>query len=129
MSAVIEKQYEYMNDKDEHRPQMKQILEIQQRDFELEVLKSKQPVLVNFWTDWSQPCRRLGPVLEEVAAACEGKAKVFKVNADDHPELGLWYDIQSIPTVLYFINGEERARIVGTASLESFLAKLNSLTS
>ncbi len=80
-----------MNDKDEHCHQMKPILEIHESDFEMKVLKSKQPVLVNFWADWSRPCRRLGPVLEEVAAVCEGRVKVVKVNADDHPGLGLWY--------------------------------------
>ncbi|MGO8764477.1 MAG: thioredoxin family protein [Limisphaerales bacterium] len=106
---------------------MKPILEINEPDFEMEVLKSGQPVLVNFWTEWSQPCRRLGPVLEEVAAGCKGKAKVVKVNADANPQLGMSYWIQSIPTLLYFINGAERARIVGTASKEAILAKLESL--
>jgi thioredoxin 1 len=106
---------------------MKTILEINEPDFEMEVLKSRQPVLVNFWADWSQPCRRLGPVLEEVAAACKGRAKVVKVNADDNPNLGLSYWIQSIPTLLFFINGEARARIVGAASKEAILAKLKLL--
>jgi len=104
---------------------MKPILEINDPDFDLEVLKSKQPVLVNFWADWSQPCRRLGPVLEEVAAACNGIAKVVKVNADDNPQLGMSYWIQSIPTLICFVNGEERGRIVGTASREAILSLLN----
>ncbi len=108
---------------------MKPILEINEPDFEMEVLKSKQPVLVNFWADWSQPCRRLGPVLGEVAAACNGRAKVVKINADDNPLLGMSYWIQSIPTLLCFVNGEERARIVGTASKEAILAKLESFIS
>jgi thioredoxin 1 len=111
-----------MNDKDEHRDQRKPILEIQEPDFEMEVLKSKQPVLVNFWADWSQPCRRLGPVLEEVAAACNGKAKVVKVNADNNPNLGMSYWIQSIPTLLYFTNGEVRERIVEEQKTYSPLA-------
>ena len=104
---------------------MKPILEISEPDFEMEVLKSKQPVLVNFWADWSQPCRRLGPVLEEVAAACNGIAKVVKVNADDNPRLGMSYWIQSIPTLLCFVNGDVRARIVGTTSKEAILSLLN----
>ena len=107
---------------------MNPILEINERDFEVEVLKSQQPVLVNFWADWSQPCRRLGPVLEEVAGVCAGRAKVVKVNADANPQLGMAYWIQSIPTLLYFINGRDRARIVGTASKEAILAQLESLT-
>lgn len=106
------------------RHEMKPILEINEPDFETEVLKSKQPVLVNFWADWSQPCRRLVPVLEEVALGCNGRAKVIKVNVDDNPQLGMTYWIQSIPTLLCFINGEARDRIVGTASKEAILAKL-----
>ena len=104
---------------------MRPILEINEPDFEVEVLKSKQPVLVNFWADWSQPCRRLKPVLEEVAAACNGIAKVVKVNADDNPQLGMSYWIQSIPTLLCFVNGDVRARIVGTTSKEAILGLLN----
>lgn len=106
---------------------MKPIREINEPEFEAEVLKSQQPVLVNFRTAWSQPCRVLGPVLDEVAAQCDGQVKVVKVNADDNFDLGLWYDIQFIPTLLYFINGTERARIVGTASKEAILARLQSV--
>lgn len=107
---------------------MKPIPEINEPDFEREVLESQQPVLVNFWAAWSRPCQILGPVLVEVAAACHNRAKMVTVNADANPQLGMVYWIQSIPTLLYFINGEERARIVGTASKEAILAQLNSLT-
>jgi thioredoxin 1 len=107
---------------------MKPIQEIYEPDFEMEVLKSKQPVLVNFWADWSQPCRRLGPVLEEIAAACNGRVKIVKVNADINPLLGMSYWIHSIPTLLFFINGEERARIVGMVGKEAILAKLKPVT-
>jgi thioredoxin 1 len=103
---------------------MKPILEINGPEFDREVLSCQLPVLVNFWADWSQPCRRLGPVLEEVAAGCDGRVKVVKVNADDNPQLGMNYWIESIPTVLCFINGQERARIVGTASKEAILSVL-----
>jgi thioredoxin 1 len=109
------------------RTNMNSILEINEPDFAREVLKSTQPVLVNFLADWSQPCQRLEPVLAEVAVACDGRAKVVKVNADANPELGMAYWIQSIPTLLYFIHGEMRAQIVGTASKEAILAKLESL--
>jgi thioredoxin 1 len=107
---------------------MKSILEINEPDFSREVLQSTQPVLVNFWADWSQPCRRLDPVLEEVAAACQGRAKVVKVNADDNPDLGISYWIQSIPTLLCFVNGQVGARIVGTASKEAILTVLKPFT-
>ncbi len=98
--------------------------EVGEADFEAEVLKAKQPVLVAFLTHWSHPCQILGSVLEEVATACSGSVKVVKVNADDNPDLSLWYEVQSIPTLLYFTDGKPRTRIVGTASKEAILAKL-----
>jgi len=98
--------------------------EIGEANFESEVLKSEQPVLVAFWAPWSRPCRVLDGVLTEVAHACAGKVKVVRVNADDNPDLSLWYEVQSIPTLLYFVDRTLRARIVGTASKEAILAKL-----
>ena len=93
-------------------------------NFGAEVLQSKQPVLVAFWAPWSRACQVLDPVLEELASALEGKAKVVKVNADDSLDLSVWYDIQSIPTLLYFVEGTPRLRMVGTATREAILAKL-----
>jgi thioredoxin 1 len=95
-------------------------------NFESEILKSKQPVLVVFWAPWSRPCQVLDVALEEVATACAGIVKVVKVNADDNPDLSLVYDVQSIPTLLYFVEGSLRARLVGTASKEAILSKLQS---
>ncbi len=102
-------------------------VEVGAANFEPEVLGSKQPVLVEFWAPWSRPCQILGSVLDEVAAACGGKVKVVKVNADDNPDLSLSYDIESIPTLLYFVNGDLRAKLVGTASKEAILAKLQAV--
>lgn len=108
---------------------MKPIQEINGRDFEKEVLNSNQPVLVNFWAAWSRPCRILGSVLDEMSAECNSGVKLFKVNVDDNPDLGSWFGINSIPTLLFFTGGNVAARIVGTASKEAILAKLHSLTS
>jgi thioredoxin 1 len=96
-------------------------------DFQSEVLRSTQPVLVAFWAPWSHPCQILSSVLEEVAAACNGTVKVVKVNADDNPDLSLWYDVQSIPTLLCFANGALRGKLIGTASKEAILAKFQSV--
>lgn len=106
---------------------IKPIPEIDEPEFEAEVLKSEQPVLVDFWAPWSQPCRRVGLVLDELAAECSGRVKVVKVNVDDNPDLGMWFGIQSIPTLLWFIKGDVRAKIVGTASKKAIVAKLQSL--
>jgi len=103
---------------------MRSIPEINEPEFEAEVLKSRRPVLVNFCASWSQPCRVLAGVLDEVAAECVGTVKVVKVNVDDNPDLGMWYGIQSIPTLVCFFNGEVKSRIVGTASKEAILARL-----
>ena len=106
----------------------KQVLEINEPEFEAQVLSSMQPVLVGFLTGWSKPCLLVEPVLDEVAEACNGNAKIFKVNVDDNPDLGTIYSIQSVPTLVYYFNGAVRAKIVGMASPKAILAKLNSLT-
>jgi thioredoxin 1 len=93
-------------------------------DFKDEVLESKQPVLVEFWAPWSRPCQVMDSVLHELASAWAGNVKVVKVNADDSLDLSLCYDIQSIPTLLYFVEGKLRVQIVGTATKAAILAKL-----
>ena len=97
---------------------------ITEATFEAEVLKSKQPVLVVFGTPWSRPCEVLDPILQGLALDWAGKVKVLKVNADDSLDLSLCYDIQSIPTLLYFVEGKVRVQIVGTATKDAILAKL-----
>lgn len=99
-------------------------VELGQANFDREVLRSKQPVIVAFLAPWSRPCHVLGGVLAEVTFACGESARVFRVNADDHPELSLWYDIQSVPTLLFFAGGSLRARLVGTTSKEAIMARL-----
>lgn len=92
--------------------------------FEIEVLKSKQPVLAVFETPWSRPCQVLGPVVQELASDWAGTVKVIRVNADDSLTLSLCYDIQSIPTLLFFAAGTLRLKVVGTATKDAILAKL-----
>jgi thioredoxin 1 len=106
----------------------KQVQEINEPEFETEVLRCAQPVLVGFLAAWSKPSRLVEPVLDEVAGACNGSAKIFKVNVDDNPDLGTIYAIQSVPTLIYFFNGAIRAKIVGMVSPKAILAKLNLLT-
>src|SRR5512137_555870 len=98
-----------------------------QSDFASEVLQTGKPVLAVFTAPWSRPCQVLEATLNELLPACDGRVEVVRINADDQPDLSLWYDIQSIPTLLYFVAGRVRARIVGAASKEAILAKLNLL--
>jgi thioredoxin 1 len=94
--------------------------------FRTEVLESQRPVLVEFWTGWSQSCRVFESVLQELAHDWFGKIKIVKINADDSLDLSLSYEIQSIPTLIYFVKGKPCVRIVGTASKEAIVAKLES---
>src|SRR6267143_3693420 len=91
----------------------KPIIEIGEANFESEVLRWKRPVLVAFSAAWSRPCRIFDSVLEEAAVECAGHVKVVRINADNHPDLSLVGRIQSIPTLLYFVDINLRARIVG----------------
>ena len=102
-----------------------------QADFASEVLQSGKPVLAVFIAPWSRPCQVLEATLNEVVTACDGRVEleIVKINADDNPGLSLWYDIQSVPTLLYFVGGRVQAKIIGTASKDAILAKLNLIKS
>jgi thioredoxin 1 len=102
---------------------MKRIVEIDDANFEREVLKSSQPVLVEFATGWSLPSVMFDGSMDEIANEFVD-LKLATVKLDRNPKLGLWYGIQSVPTVLYFVDGEARIGIFGTASKETILSQL-----
>jgi thioredoxin len=107
---------------------MKPTIEINQQNFEKEVLQSNQPVLVDFWAEWCGPCKVLAPVLDEIAVAQANPVKVAKVNVDDNPELAARFGIQSIPTLLYFAGGELRDKTIGALGKRTILSKLEKLS-
>jgi len=93
--------------------------EVSDHSFESDVLKSDQPVLVDFWAAWCAPCRMLAPTVEAVAEKYSGNARVVKLNVDDNPAVSQRYGIKGIPTLILFKNGKEEERVVGATSKEA----------
>lgn len=96
-------------------------------NFEQEVLQYKGVVLVDFWATWCGPCRMLGPVVEELAKEYEGKVKVCKLNTDEGMDTSSKYRITSVPTIIFFKNGEVAGQTVGLQSKAALQEKLNAL--
>tara|TARA_Y100001954_G_C15525048_1_gene461249 strand:- start:188 stop:505 length:318 start_codon:yes stop_codon:yes gene_type:complete len=96
-------------------------------NFDTEVLKSNKPVLVDFWAEWCGPCRMIAPLLDELHDEFKDKAIVGKVNVDSESDISAKYGITSIPTLLFFKNGEIVDKHMGTASKTQLEEKLNSL--
>lgn len=107
---------------------MNTTIQISETNFEAEVLKASQPVLVDFWAEWCGPCKALAPVLDEVARENTAGVKVVKVNVDENPSLAARFKIQAIPTLLLFANGQVIDQTVGGVSKKALLTKLEKLT-
>jgi len=102
------------------------VLTVTDANFDAEVLKSDKPVLVDFWAPWCGPCIQLGPVIDQVADATVGRAKVTKVNVDDNQQVAGRYRINSIPALLVFSGGELKEQL-NTRSKSDIVAKLEAL--
>jgi len=88
------------------------------------VLSSEKPVLVDFWADWCVPCHMVSPIVEEIGREKAEVISVAKLNVDDNPETARRYGVMSIPTLILFMGGEERARVVGAQPKESILSQI-----
>jgi thioredoxin len=106
---------------------MKATIEVNESNFEKEVLNATQPVLVDFWAEWCGPCKMIGPVLDEIAREQAGRTTVAKINVDENPALASRFGIRSIPTLLYFSRGEVRDQLVGAAGKKVITTKLEAL--
>ena len=95
---------------------MSAINEVSDDTFESEVLTSDVPVLVDFWAPWCGPCKAIAPVLEEIAGEYSGRAKIVKVNVDDHQAAAGKYGVRSIPNLILFKDGQVAQQIVGNVA-------------
>ena len=95
--------------------------------FEAEVLKSAEPVVVDFWAEWCGPCKMIAPALEEIASGTlASKMKIVKLNVDENPQTAAKYNVMSIPTLMVFKNGELASRQVGAAPKSQLEKWINS---
>ena len=102
------------------------VVTVTDANFDSEVLKSDKPVLVDFWAPWCGPCVQLSPVIDQIADATVGRAKITKVNVDDNQQLAAKYRVNSIPALLVFKGGQFKEQL-NTRSKGDIVAKLDAL--
>ena len=104
---------------------MANALEITDENFEELVLKSDKPALIDFWATWCGPCLMMAPVVEELAAEYDGKAIIGKLDVDKNPKTAAKFGIRSIPTMIFYKDGEAADKVVGGTSKSTLAAKIN----
>ena len=103
----------------------KNVVTLSDSSFDTEVLKSEVPVMVDFWAEWCGPCKMLGPTIDQLADDFAGKAKIAKLNVDDHMATATRYNIRGIPAMLIFQGGQVREQLVGAQPKENIVKALN----
>ncbi len=103
---------------------MSQIGDVTDQDFEQKVILSDKPVLIDFWAEWCVPCHMVSPVVEEIARDHTDALSVGKLNVDDNPETARRFGVMSIPTLIVFKDGQEKARVVGARGKDAILREI-----
>jgi len=106
---------------------MSELVELNDSNFENEVLKSDKPCLVDFWAEWCGPCQMVGPIVEEIATEYAGKLKVGKLNVDQNSQTATKYGIMSIPSLIIFNGGKVVDQIIGAVPKKQFLEKIEKI--
>lgn len=106
---------------------MSNALEVNEDNFDAEVLQASEPVLVDFWAPWCGPCRLIAPMIDEIAEENAGSVKVVKINIDDSPSLATKHNVSSIPTLIVFNNGAAVNQWVGAQPKQELQEELDAL--
>lgn len=102
-----------------------EVVQLTSANFEQEVSRFPGTVMIDFWAPWCGPCRMVAPIVEELAKTYLGKAKVAKLNTDEAPDIAGRYGIRSIPTMMFFKNGEQVAQLIGAYPKSKITEKLD----
>jgi len=104
-----------------------EVMEVTDHNFDVEVLESETPAIIDFWAEWCAPCRAISPIVKELAAEYGDKVKIVKLNVDQNPSVTARYSIRSIPTVLAFKDGAVVGQITGARPKSAFEEMIQNL--